>query len=121
MEETKRFPPAVMLTQLRQKVSRAGVPYLEGRLGLAKCLVLQATKRDEDGNPLWNLCLQEIPKDDTARGAAFSPSIFAPAAESMPIAAHTERKASPKRKEAPEQERVFEFDDNVDDLWGGRA
>ena len=36
----------------------------------------------------------------------------------MPIAARAERKASPKRKEADEP---YQFDDNIDDLWGGRA
>jgi hypothetical protein len=116
MEETKRFPPAVMLTQLRQKVSRAGVPYLEGRLGLSKCLVLQANKKDEDGNPLWNLLVQEIPRDEEARPAAPRSGIFAPAADAIPMAA----KASPKR--APAEIEPYPFDDNIDDLFpGGRA
>ena len=97
--EERKFPAPVMLTQLRQKVSRAGVPYLEGRLGLAKVLLLQANKRDEDGNPLWNLCLQEIPRDERDQAAPRS-GIFAPAADAIPMAAHAERKAS-KRKEAP--------------------
>jgi hypothetical protein len=118
MEETKRFPPAVMLTQLRQKVSRAGVPYLEGRLGLSKCLVLQANKRDEDGNPMWNLVLQEVPRDEEARPAAPRSSFFAPAADAIPFAAKA--KASPKKTAA--ENEPYPFDDNIDDLWpSGRA
>jgi hypothetical protein len=116
--EERKFPPAIMLTQLRQKVSRAGVPYLEGRLGLSKCLVLQANKKDEDGNPLWNLLVQEIPRDEEAKQTATRSGIFAPAAYAIPMAAKA--KASPE-KPADEIE-AFPFDDNIDDLFpGGRA
>lgn len=118
--EERKFPPAVMLTQLRQKVSRAGVPYLEGKLGMSKCLVLQANKHDEDGNPLWNLCLQEIPRDDTQKPAAARPSIFVPPANVAPIAAERKASPSPKRKEPAESE-PYPFNDNIDDLWGGTA
>jgi hypothetical protein len=91
---------------MRQKVSRKGDAFLEGRLGLAKVLLLQSNKSDEDGNPIWNLCLQEIPREDIARPAASSPSIFS-AAKPAPIAAREENG------------KVFEFDDNIDDLWPG--
>ena len=119
MDEARKFPTAVMLTQMREKTSRNGAPYLEGRLGLAKVLLLRSNKSDEDGSPIWNLCLQEFPRDDTQKPAAARPSIFAPSANVLPIAA--ERKPSPSRKEPAEIE-PFPFDDNIDDLWpSGRA
>jgi hypothetical protein len=106
-----KFPPALMLTQMRQKTSRSGAAYLEGRLGLAKVLLLQSNKRDEDGNAIWNLCLQEMPRDD-ARPAASKPkpSIFS-----------TTKPAPAEAKEAKEA-KTFDFNDNIDDLWpSGRA
>lgn len=119
MDEARKFPPALMLTQMRQRVSRKGDAFLEGRLGLAKVLLLQSSKLDEDGNPIWNLCVQELPREGTARPAASSPSIFTAAANVAPIAA--ERRTSTKRNE-PAQEPVYEFDDNIDDLFpAGRA
>jgi hypothetical protein len=119
MDEARKFSPAIMLTQMRQRVSRKGDAFLEGRLGLAKVLLLQSNKSDEDGNPIWNLCFQEIPREDIARPAASSPSIFAPPANVPPIAA--KRKASPKRSEPAESE-PYPFNDNIDDLFpAGRA
>lgn len=110
--DERKFQPPIMLTQLRQRISRNGAPYLEGRLGLAKVLLLQANKHDEDGNPLWNLCLQEFPRDDTQKPAA---------ANVTPIAAERKASPSPKRKEPAEIE-PYPFDDNIDDLFpGGRA
>jgi hypothetical protein len=47
--DAQRHKPNVMLTQMRHKVSRAGASYIEGRLGLAKVLLLQSNKTDEDG------------------------------------------------------------------------
>jgi len=79
MDEPRKFPPNIMLTQMRQGVSRSGAPYLEGRIGLAKVLVLKSSKVDDEGNTIWNLCLQEIPREDTARPAASKPSIFSTA------------------------------------------
>ena len=94
---------------MRQRVSRKRAAFLEGRLGLAKVLLLQSNKSDEDGNPVWNLCLQEFPREDVARPAASKSSIFS-AAKPAPIAARAENG------------KAFEFDDNIDDLRpGGRA
>ena len=109
MDEPRKFPPTLMLTQMKQRISRNGSPYLEGRLGLAKVLLLRSNKRDENGEPVWNLCMQELPRDDAAKPAASKPSIFS--AKPAPMAVARE-----------ENGKAFEFDDNVDDLWpGGRA
>jgi len=103
MDEQRKFPPNIMLTQMRQRVSRNGAPYLEGRLGLTKVLLLRSNKTDEDGNAIWNLCLQEIPRDDVPRPAASKPkpSIFS-TAKPAPVTAARE-----------ENGKVFEFDDNI--------
>jgi hypothetical protein len=113
MDDQRKFPPALMLTQMRQKVSRSGSPYLEGRLGLSKVLLLRSNKVDDEGNPIWNLCVQEMPRDDAPRPAAPRSGIFAPA--------EPKASPSPKRKEPAESE-PYPFNDNIDDLWpSGRA
>ena len=71
MDEPRKFPPNVMLTQMRQRVSRKGAAFLEGRLGLvesAASAIEQERRRRQ--RRFGTFVVQEPLREDTARPAA---------------------------------------------------
>ena len=55
------YGSSIKLTQLYERESRNGNRYFAGRLGYAKIVVLKSDRTAEDGTPVWDVLVQEVP------------------------------------------------------------
>ncbi len=52
--------PKVKLGRVFEKVSAKGTRYFTGRLGAARILMFQSRETADNGDPVWDLYLQEV-------------------------------------------------------------
>ena len=90
----------VKLGRLYEKTSAKGTRYFVGRLGAARVLLFQSRETADDGDPVWDLYLQEV-EDTRPR----------PVASEMPA-----RRPARSRSERPADDGQPFHDDLLDDV-----
>ncbi len=89
----------VKLGRLYEKVSAKGTRYFVGRLGLARVLLFQSRETADNGDPIWDLYLEEV--EDT---------------RPRPLQGERPRRRAERREpEPPDQDEPF-HDDPLDDV-----
>jgi hypothetical protein len=108
------FPPKITLCRLYEKVSSRGSQYFQGRLSAARIILLKSREVSESGEPIWELCLQELSQ---------------PAARTAPQAPDRDQLRFSRRRENVQSGRGFLHpdrstgnvpDDAIHDLWNDR-
>jgi hypothetical protein len=67
-------PPLVLMTQLSERVSANGTRYLSGYLGKARLVGFLDKDKDQYGNSVFKLFVQDNPSCDTHPGGQDKPS-----------------------------------------------
>ncbi len=57
--------PLVKLGRMFEKTSANGNRYFTGRLGAARLLLFRNKEDAEDGSPIWNVFVQDVPEQRT--------------------------------------------------------
>lgn len=64
MASDQKYGPSITVARLYERVSKNGNHYLVGRMGMAKIAILKSADTTDDGVPIWNIVLQEAPRND---------------------------------------------------------
>jgi hypothetical protein len=72
------YGPSIKVTQLYERESRNGNRYFAGRLGYAKIVMLKSDRTADDGTPVWDVVMQEAPRQKPNEASAVKASNKAP-------------------------------------------
>jgi hypothetical protein len=115
------FPPKVTLCRLFEKTSARGTKYFQGRLGLAKIVLLKLPELSASGEPVWQLAIQELaapPAEPTPKASAAAQALF-----QDPLTLQHNKETSRRRKVSSSRPRLMDHDpsplpdDSLADLY----
>lgn len=59
------YGPSIKVCRVYEKVSAKGNTYFTGRWGSARINILKSRETADDGTPIWEVLLQEVPATQT--------------------------------------------------------
>ena len=73
------YGPSIKITRVYERTSRNGNSYFAGRLGNAKLALLKSDQTADDGTPIWDVLMQEAPRQMPDKAVNAKASSEAPA------------------------------------------